>query len=471
MKDKQKSNGRLTRRELLRYGVYGGLTVGLSSSLWLTGCSKKKQRISKQPNIVLISIDTLRADHLGCYGYPRPTSPIIDKFASGGVLFEDLMATSPWTLPSHGSMLMGLYPNRHGLKSYESALAKDIRTLADILKENGYSTTAVINSHCLSHRYGLNRGFDDFTYLREVLDQRAPSGVGIEGIKRLETYGSKPFFLFLHFFDVHSDYCSLPFYEKQFINPYKGNANGTTSQLIRFCLGEIKFDEAGINHLIDLYDASIRQMDDVIGNLLRFLKVKKLLDRSLVIITSDHGEEFMEHGGVLHSQTQYQEVLRIPLIMCGPDIPKSKRIEEAVSLVDIMPTILSYAGINASDSLDGFDVTCLLQANSSKLPSRYIFAEANKPTGPDQREELIDNKLAVRNPRYKLQYNKLTKDMQLYDLQNDPMEKTNVLSEHTQLANLMLEKLKSFMEVGTAGTPLPPLSSEEVKRLQSLGYL
>jgi arylsulfatase A-like enzyme len=397
----------------------------------------------------------------------------MDKFASRGALFEDVMSPSPWTLPSHGSMLTGVYPNRHGLKSYESAMPREVRTLADVLKENGYLTAAVINSHCLSRRYGLNRGFDDFAYLREILDQKAPSGVGVEGIKRMETYGSKPFFLFLHLFDVHSDYSSLPYYEKQFVNPYKGNASGTTSQLIRFCLGKVKFDQAGISHLIDLYDASVRQMDDVIGDLLQCLKTTQLLEKSLVIITSDHGEEFMEHGGVLHSQTQYQEMLKVPLIICGPDIPKARRIKTVVSLVDIMPTILSYAGIKTSDSVDGLDVNCLLQTGSSRLPSRYVFSEANKPTGSDQRKELIDNRRAVRHPRYKLHYDKLTKNTQLYDLQNDPMEKANVLSGHKQLASSMFEQLKVFMQVDAAGTgeKLPPLSSEEVRKLKSLGYL
>ena len=133
---KQTSDEGLNRREVLKYGLYGSVAAGISAGFWLSGCGKKRTTI-KPANIILISIDTLRADHLGCYGYQRPTSPTIDKLASQGLLFEDVTSTAPWILPSHGSLLTGLYPNRHGLKSYHTCLPVDILTLAEVLTKYG----------------------------------------------------------------------------------------------------------------------------------------------------------------------------------------------------------------------------------------------------------------------------------------------------------------------------------------------
>lgn len=469
--NRRASYGHLTRREMLRYGVYSSLATGLLPSLWLSGCGRKKAAV-KQTNVILISIDTLRADHVGCYGYQRPTSPTLDKLASQGLLFEDVTSTSPWTLPAHGSLLTGLYPNRHGLKSYNNRLPNDVVTLARVLRKHGFSTAAVVNSLYVSQRYGFNRGFDYFIYVKEIANLRVPSRVGGEALKWLSKNSGKPFFLFLHYFDVHGDYASLPHYENQFVRRYQGIADGTISQLLRFRMGQVSLDQADAGHLIDLYDAGIRQMDDGIAHLLWFLETKKLLGNSLVIITSDHGEEFLDHGGVLHSRTQYQELLHVPLIMWGPGIPRSKRLKNIVSLVDVMPTVLSLLGIPKPSLLDGFDLCPLWQNSAPQLPLRYLFAEGSKDSViPYERNIRHDIKRAVRHPRYKLHYDRLTKRTQLYDLQNDPQEKIDAASEHASLVDSMLSQLKSFMSINEIGPSLPPLSPEEVRRLKSLGYL
>ncbi|UCE98571.1 MAG: sulfatase [Planctomycetota bacterium] len=468
--DKQASRG-LSRREILKYGTYTSLLAALSPSLWLSGCGRKKTSV-KQTNVILISIDTLRADHVGCYGYQRPTSPTLDNLASEGLLFEDVTSTSPWTLPAHGSLLTGLYPNRHGLKSYNNRLPNDVVTLSEILSKHGFSTAAVVNSLYVSQRYGFNRGFDYFTYVKEIINLRVPSRVGDEALNWLAKYCSEPFFLFLHYFDIHSDYTSLPRYEKQFIRPYHGVADGTTAQLIYFRRGQVHLDQTDAVHLVDLYDASIRQMDDGIARLLRFLETRKLLDNSLIVITSDHGEEFLDHGGVLHSRTQYQELLHVPIIMWGPGVPSSKRLKNVVSLVDVMPTVLSLLDIPKPSSLDGFDLSPLWQQSASQLPPRYLFAEASKDRIiPDERNIKHDIKRAVRHPRYKLHYDRLTKKIQMYDLRNDPSEKIDVASQHASLVDSMFSQLESFMTISKIGPSIPPLSPEEVQMLKSLGYL
>ena len=332
----------------------------------------------------------------------------------------------------------------------------------------------MVNSHYVSQRYGFHRGFDDFTYVEESADMRVPSSVWHKALTWLSKHDANPFFLFLHCMDVHSDYASMPCYEKQFVRPYDGIADGTTKQLLSFRRGQVQLDQADAEHLIDLYDAGIRQMDDQIAQLLQFLESKKLLNNSVIIITSDHGEEFLDHGGVLHTQTQYQELIHVPLIMCGLGIPQSKRLKNMVSHVDVMPTILSMLNIRPPTSLDGFDLCHLWQESDSKLPQRYIFAEGSAArTVPLGRDIRHDTKRAVRHPRYKLHYDilALIKKTQLYDLQDDPQEKIDVASEHPSLLDSMVLQLKSFMNVSKMGTLLPPLSPEEVQRLKSLGYL
>jgi len=470
MRKKQCPDKVLTRREILKYGLYGSSAAVLPISFGLNGCGK--QQTAEKPNIILISIDTLRADHLGCYGYERPTSPTIDTLASQGLLFEDVTSTSPWTLPSHGSLLTGLYPSHHTLKSFYTCLPSDVVTLAEILKSRDFSTGAIVNSFYLSQRYGFARGFDDFTYIKEIAHLRTPSEVGDQAIKWLSVSRGKPFFLFLHYMDVHSDYASLPVYEKLFDRRYQGIADGSTGQLMDFRFGRIKFSQADAERLIDLYDAGIRQMDDQIARLFGFLESRKLLSNSIVIITSDHGEEFLEHGGVLHSRTQYQELIHVPLIFCGPGIPESERIKHMVSNVDVMPTLLSMLDIPGPSSTDGFDLCNLWQRPNSKLPRRYLFAEASEhsfiPLGDNVRHDI---KRSIRYPRYKLHYDRLTKETQLYDLQYDPGEKTDVVSEHTSLADSMFSDLENFMTTGRSGPLLPPLTPDETQHLKSLGYL
>jgi arylsulfatase A-like enzyme len=380
------------------------------------------------------------------------------------------MATSPWTLPSHGSMLTGMYPNRIGLTAWGSLPLTGAATLASMLKTHGFATAAVVNSYLLTSRYGLQQGFDDFLYLRENLKRKAPSKVGRKAVSWFQIRRSKPFFLFLHYYDIHSDYSSLPQFESQFLRPYEGVADGTTTQLLNFRNGLVKLTKVDAEHLIDLYDASIKQMDFMLAQLFKYLEKQKLADNTVVIVTSDHGEELFDHGGVLHSQTQYEELVHIPLIIRGPGIPQSKRIKQIVSLVDFMPTILSLAGVDAPASLDGTNLCPLWQDSNARLPQRHLFAEASKTTIPEKIVLWHDIKRAVRHPRYKLHYDKLTKKAELYDLQDDPLETNDVASNHTVLVDSMFSQLKKFM--GTSRkTEVHPLSPEEVQRLKSLGYL
>ncbi len=454
----------LTRRELLKFGMYGGLFTSLSPSLWLSGCGNKD--LAGEYNIVLISIDTLRADHLGCYGYNRETSPTLDKLASEGVLFEDASAASSWTMPSHGSLLTGLYPSRSGLVTKNSVLPPNVKTLAQLVSERGLTTAAIVNAFYVSKKFGFDIGFDEFSFVPDGHLLQGVAPVVIEKTKDWLQGGRKEqFFLFLHFFDVHTSYNPRPRFAKEFVKPYDGIADGTSAQLLAFRDGKFSLNNKDVKHLIDLYDAGIRQFDDQLNVLFSLFQQQNLMEKTIFIITADHGEEFFDHGGVLHGRTLYQELIHVPLIIRGPKIPRAKRIKDAVSLIDVTPTVLSLLGTKSFPGFEGYDLCSLWQRSSAKPPERFIFAEA------DCDNIKANIKRSVRSQRYKLHYDLLSQQCELYDLANDPQEHINIATEHPNMVKLLLRELKNFMAKSKNNYKKVPLSPEELQRLKSLGYL
>ncbi|MDH3211476.1 MAG: sulfatase-like hydrolase/transferase [Myxococcales bacterium] len=454
---------------------------------------------SARPRVVLlISIDTLRADHLGVYGYLRPTSPVIDGLAREGIVFADASSTAPWTLPAHASMLSGLYPHRHGATDVTHQLPEDVPTLATILARRGYRTAAVVNSTKVSRLYDLSRGFQEFLYVPEVHDRISPSTwITDQAMDWLREFRDERLFLFVHYYDVHSDYASLPRYERQFVRPYDGKVDGSSAQLdmtrhdseiMEMCRANpehafcrnwsrvrvVEFDEVDRQHLIDLYDAGIRQMDAELGRLVLLLRAEGLLDECLLILTSDHGEEFLEHGGLLHNLTQYQEMLHVPLILRGPGIPAGMRIETPVSLVDLAPTVLGALGEAPPILLDGLDLSPLWRSASESTRSepeggalyrnRFLFAEA------DFNRAATNNVVqAVRRGRYKLHRDRLTGKVELYDLETDPGEQADVSDRHPEVVEELLAALHGRGSGAPEGERVE-LSSEAIEQLKALGY-
>jgi arylsulfatase A-like enzyme len=416
--------------------------------------------------VVLVSIDTLRADHLGLYGYDRGTSPVLDALALESTVFDDAMSASPWTLPSHATMLTGLYPSRHGLTSHERYLASSDETLALLFSRAGFRTAAVVNSHNLGPEFGLDRGFQQYRYVEERVDRREPSAeITDQGMEWLAAGGETPFFLFLHYYDVHSDYASLSEYEARFLRPYAGSADGTTAQLMAQREGKASLGEADAPNLVDRYDAGILQMDAELGRLFDFLSERGWDDETLVVVTSDHGEEFFEHGGVLHGRTQYQEVLRVPLLLRGPGIPRKRRIASPVSLVDLLPTLLESAGIAVPEGLDGVSLRPLWAEGGKGLEERYLFSEA------DHNNVEHDITRSVRYREFKLLYDRLSRGRRLYNLSTDPGETTDVSKDQERAVAALSARLDRFMASGRSEAPVRTLSEEEIEKLRSLGYL
>lgn len=230
-------------------------------------------------------------------------------------------------------------------------------------------------------------------------------------------------------------------------------------------MGRIPLAKKDIQHFSDLYDGEILQFDDELKRFFLFLQEQELWEGTLLIITSDHGEEFLEHGGVLHGRTQYQELIHVPLIIRGPGVPQLKRIRGNASLVDVMPTVLRTFGIEPPISQDGIDLSLLWQERKSKPTNRYIYAEA------DHNNAKNDIKRAVIYEHYKLHYDLMSKKSQLFNLLEDPGEKNNLATKNTSIANQLFRSLRQFMQVENKGKPLKQFSPKQIEKLRSLGYL
>ena len=420
-------------------------------------CGSQESR----PNLLLISIDTLRADVLGCYGNPRPASPAIDAFARQGALFEVAVAPSPWTLPSHASLLTGLYPLRHAATTFRRKLPTRIPTWAGWLRRHGFFTAAVTNTLYVSRRFGLHRGFERFVYVRDGPDERQPSDVEARATEWLSEGLPEPFFLFLHFFDAHASYGAQPTFESMFVGPYDGDADGSLEQLLQASEGDREFDAEDARHLIDLYTAGVRQMDEGIGRLLTLLEQLGHVDDTIVILTSDHGEEFLEHGEVLHAHTQYEEVLRVPLIIRGPGVPAGVRVSQTVSLVDVMTTALALAGVPLPSDPDGVDLSPLLGGGADPFEDRFFFGEAS----------FKNTTSSVRYRNFKLIHDHGSDTYALYDLEADPGEHHDVKGDHREMAGLLQRRLEQRRSGIRHEAPRTALEPEELEQLRALGYL
>ncbi len=455
--------------------------------------------------VLLISIDTLRADHLGFYGYQRFTSPVLDGIAAEGTVFDDASATASWTLPSHASMLTGLFPLSDGVLSFRTRLPDEIPTIASILGKAGWETAAVVNVEWLKREnYGLTRDFEKYAWAESSLSRRSSNTwVTDQMLQWVDEIGDRPLFIFAHYYDLHTDYVAADAYEKLFLTPYDGIVDGTGWQLRQATLPEayiescqqnydperctfgdtFKIDDsveklhlgpADVRRLKELYDAQIRQLDTELGRLFARLRERGLLDRTLLVVTADHGEEFAEHGSFEHSITAYQECVRVPLLLRGPGVPAGLRVSAPVSSVDIVPTILARTGVDAPASLEGRDLSPLLRgADDEPFRKRLLYVEAAGGISSDYMSggEFYPVYRSVRRGRYKLVLEARSGSSVLYDLATDPGEHTDVSASHPQVAAELREVAQKRYSVERARPEAPvQIDAEDAARLRALGY-
>lgn len=404
--------------------------VAALALLWsASGCSHEARR----PNVLLVSIDMLRADHLSCYGYERPTSPAIDRLAAEGQLFESHVSSSSWTLPGHASLFTSLPDSVHGAVDTSMRLADATTTLAERFRAAGYRTAGFYAGPYLYPVFGLDQGFAQYVdctsygakYAGRPVDEwAADKGMmqaSHEDVTNPAVYaafsrwfagrGAEPFFAFVHLWDVHYDFLPPPPWDKRFDPDYDGPVTGKGFQFDP-AIGP-RMAQRDLQHLLALYDGEIGWTDTWIARIRADLEAAGVLEDTIVVVTSDHGTEFFEHGGKGHRKTLHDEVVRIPLVIRWPKaLPAGGRVRAQTRSIDVGPTLLELAGLPAADDVVGSSLLPIVRDPASQPPRRAVLELST--LGLAER--------AVRTNEWKLVDAMHAKDHYWFDLVVDPRE-------------------------------------------------
>jgi len=436
------------------------------------GCERPPPEIRSAPDVLLVTIDTLRPDHLSAYGYARHTSPNLDRLAGEGALFEVAYAPVPATTPSHATLFTGRYPFGHGVLRNGVALRADVPTLPALLGDAGYLTAAFVSSFPVSAEFGLARGFAHFDQRFDGIDLHPPAHRQANGdgspfarlgertvdaaLAWLATAPEAPSrFVWVHLFDPHAPYRAPAPYHAAF----RANGQDRLARRIAAYDGEILYADAQLGRLIDGMRASGRTRE------------------LLTIVTADHGEAFDEHGWLGHNRSVFEEEVRIPLILSWPGvIAQRQRVAEVVHLVDVLPTVASATGLGlVSAGLDGVDLLPATTQRGELDPRRAVFLQ--RPYFENQRRArrrgLIGLEVGVRHGRWKYIEALEEGRSSLFDLIADPTERRDMASQRSPRTAELATLLATWRSEGggDARTMQQPASSQDLRRkLRSLGY-
>jgi arylsulfatase A-like enzyme len=458
---------------------------------------------SEPRGVVLVVVDTLRADHLGSYGYSRPTSPRLDALAAEGVRFANATSPSPWTLPSLATLMTSLAPTVHGAHSPSdlgnlewyftpgqyrafSKLHESRTTLAEILRDAGYQTFGAVQGSYPTRAFGMSQGFDVY---RE--NQTPGLRFDIEdAFAWLDEKRPDRFLVYLHPQEVHAPYTPIairagahrklekermPYYEEavaeerlrflqwNFDPDYRGSVDGSLANLGELSAPGRRVRPKDLRHLVALYDRGIRYVDHWIGELLDGLAARGLAEGTIVIVTADHGEEFLEHGRFEHSYSYYEEMLGVPLILRVPGEGRGSVVEQTVGLVDVVPTLLDLLDVSAPDGLQGRSLRPLWRGEHGP-PVEYV-GEAS----------FESDHLALHSTRWKYVWRSDGRD-ELYDLAADPRERVNVCAIHkacSEHRERLLARIAEQRELagGLAAPEAAEIDDATLEELKALGYL
>jgi choline-sulfatase len=400
----------------------------VACAITASACGRGTQSNPTARHVLLITIDTIRADHVGAYGYNRARTPTIDAIARRGVVFEHAYAAAPITLPSHATILTGRYPPGHGARDNGIHVSATVRTLATELHARGFKTAAFVAAFPLDHQFGLDRGFDVYSdHLGRgpdgrLADERPAADVAAEASAWLSANAAHPFFAWVHFFEPHA--------------PYAGDLSRPT---------------------LDRYDDEIAAVDRAIARVWSSIEAAR---DTVVIITGDHGEAFGEHGEFAHSIYVYDTTLRVPLVISAAAAAGGRRVADAVTLADVAPTIMRLVGETMPD-VDGIDLMPAL--GGSPLAARELYAESFAP--------LVEFGWAplrtVRSGRWKFI---AAPRPELFDVESDPDERSNVADSQTSTVAAFDARIARYSPAS-----LPTLSfvgsGQTAERLRALGYV
>jgi arylsulfatase A-like enzyme len=454
--------------------------VFLAAAVCTVGALGACARHDHPQNVLLVSIDSLRADRLGCYGNARPTSPVIDRLAAEGVVFEDAISPTSWTLPSQVTLLTGRLPHHHGTVAWRDRIASGEHLLAEVFATRGYETVGFYSGPFLAPYYGFQRGFaryiscepeaddptDPIATMVRSHDYRTNPLIEERFASWVASRSTRPFFAFVHMWDVHFDYVPPPPYDRLFDPDYTGPLDGRHIIDDGFPPNSPPRD---VVHLLALYDGEIRATDETLGHLLDALARAGALDNTLVVVTSDHGEEFQEHRGKTHHRTVYTESVHVPLVFWArAGLPRGRRIAGFVSLADVAPTILELVRLPALERQDG---TSLVPAIAGRpLDPRPVLSGMYLPGGEWRRM------LAIRAGSESDVFWAKNGTWVRYDVAGDPHERLpRMLPDGPVRARLaeydreVMALLGSRTKDAQPATAAPP--PDIVEHLKELGYV
>lgn len=420
--------------------------------LVLASATSCREYRTEGPSFLLIILDSARADHLGCYGYARNTSPTIDSLASAGTVFSSAQSQAPWTLPAVATILTGLVPQVHGVGQYRSdlyGLDERVPVLPQMMQRAGYHTFGQFCITWLGPDFGFDRGFD----MLHVRTGRALDGLIDQSTEHLSDWlasipADEQFFAVVHVFEMHNPFDPSPPWDTLFVDPADSAWTGTSS----FDVGEgnTLLHPEQARYLISQYDGEIAMADAGIGRLLAMLRNSGRGVETVVIVVADHGEEFAERGGYDHGHTLYQEMLHVPLVFAGPGIAAGEVRTEIVGQFDITPTVLALAGARMPQLLNGIDLF------SGLMPDRVI------PSGAT-REGLL---CCVRLGNTKLLLDSDAGSMVTYDLAADPGETSPLPSD-----SVLADSLMKYVTMKPVGNRAIVLDEDAARVLRDLGYI
>jgi arylsulfatase A-like enzyme len=454
--------------------------LALAAACNILAVAQNLMPVPNHPNVLLILADTLRADHLGCYGYYRQTSPNIDKFADECLFFEKALSPSSWTKTAVGSILTSLYPHEHGAFKWTDSLNNENLTLAEIFRNKNYRTFSVQANRIITSRYGFHQGFQIYKEMTHDLAENLTD----EFVTWLDRNKKKPFFAYLHFMDTHYPYQVPEDYARTFASEDQSQLNlyKLMSQDIRL-LTEMGMPQSDKDHIVNLYDDSILYFDIHFGRILDALRTNQMLDKTIVILLADHGEEFWRHGSFGHGHTLYNELLHVPLLIRYPSILPGKKIPFPVQLIDLYPTMLSLADIDFDHEIRGKD--WLPAVLNDREPKRVIYFEGLLRGGEKRgvyKEgwKLIQNTSERYNrisldPLGKLtqfKFPELEKEYELYDIQEDFNEVYDLFKRRTDIFKETRRLLQVFKRDNLLLREQKNLQlRKKLEDFKSLGYI
>ena len=449
------------------------------------GCSEPRET---PPNVLLISVDMLRADHLSCYGYERATSPHVDRIAREGTLFEEHVSSTSWTLPAHAALFTGLPDAVHGCTDSDRRLDERFTTLAEQFAAAGYETAGWFAGPYLHPVFGFGQGFERYencTSYAERTDSAPPAEwertqeinhaahrdvTNPTVLARFQSWfgarSRRPFFAFVHLWDAHYDFIPPPPYDRRFDPDYDGAFDGRT-----FILDpriEPRMAGRDLEHLIALYDGEIAWTDEHVGRIRALLEEAGVLERTIVVVTADHGTEFFEHGQKGHRKSLYDEVVHIPLVVRWPErVPAGLRIPRQTRLVDVAPTLLELCGVAPLPDVMGRSMAAVFADPAAPLPEHAL----------SELDTSVHAMRSLRTAGWKLLHNRVKGLTCAVDLARDPGETRIDCTPGSPLVQAGIQALAgvdaelSALGAVHAGEAARPRVPPEVKRqLDDLGY-